>query len=159
MGNDLHLESRIVNVALMIAVVLAVILAIWQTIQIQAVRRKVDAVPEDGNIVALLRTIDERSNMNSQSIEALSRRVGEIEGRLPYAISYVGVVAYNAFGNITGNQSRSIALLSQRGDGLMITLLAAREETVFYAKEIRAGKGVVKLSPEEAAAVDRAMGK
>ena len=159
MGNDLHLESRIVNVALMIAVVLAVILAIWQTIQIQAVRRKVDAVPEDGNIVALLRTIDERSNMNSQSIEALSRRVGEIEGRLPYAISYVGVVAYNAFGNITGNQSRSIALLSQRGDGLMITLLAAREETVFYAKEIRAGKGVVQLSPEEAAAVDRAMGK
>lgn len=147
------------NVALMIAVVLAVILAIWQTIQIQAVRRKVDAVPEDGNIVALLRTIDERSNMNSQSIEALSRRVGEIEGRLPYAISYVGVVAYNAFGNITGNQSRSIALLSQRGDGLIITLLAAREETVFYAKEIRAGKGVVKLSPEEAAAVDRAMGK
>jgi hypothetical protein len=159
MGNDLHLESRIVNIALMIAVVLAVILAIWQTVQIQAVRKKVDAVPEDGNIVALLRSIDERSNVNSHSIEALSGRVGEVEGRLPYAISYVGVVAYNAFGNITGNQSRSIALLSQRGDGLMITLLAAREETVFYAKEIRGGKGVVQLSPEEAAAVDRALGK
>lgn len=159
MGNDLHLESRIVNVALVIAVVLAVILAIWQTIQIQAVRKKVDAVPQDGNIVALLRAIDERSKVNSASIEALAGRIGEIEGRLPYAISYVGVVAYNAFGNITGNQSRSIALLSQRGDGLIITLLAAREETVFYAKEIRGGKGVVQLSPEEAAAVDRALGK
>ena len=159
MGNDVHLESRIVNVALVVAVVLAVILAIWQTIQIQAVRRKVDAVPQDGNIVALLRSIDERSKVNSASIEALSGRLGEIEGRLPYAISYIGVVAYNAFGNITGNQSRSIALLNQRGDGLMVTLLAAREETVFYAKEIRGGKGVVQLSAEEAAAVDRALGK
>jgi hypothetical protein len=159
MGNDVHLEGRIVNVALIIAVVLAVILAIWQTIQIQAVRRKVDAVPEGGNIVALLRSIDERSKTNSTSVEAISARVDEIEGRLPYAISYVGVVAYNAFGNITGNQSRSIALLNQRGDGLMVTLLASREETVFYAKEIRGGRGVVELSPEEGAAVDRALGK
>lgn len=153
------MEERIVNVALIVAVLLAVVLAIWQTIQIQAVRRKVDAVPEDGNIVALLGAIDERSKANSASVEAVSRRVAELEGRLPYAISYVGVVAYNAFGNITGNQSRSIALLSQRADGLVITLLAAREETVFYAKEVRAGKGVEELSPEEMAALDRALGR
>lgn len=147
------------NIALIVAVLLAVVLAIWQTIQIQAVRRKVDAVPEDGNIVALLGAIDERSRANSASVEAVSRRVAELEGRLPYAISYIGVVAYNAFGNITGNQSRSIALLSQRADGLVLTLLAAREETVFYAKEVRAGKGVEELSPEEMAALDRALGR
>lgn len=146
------------NVALVIAVVLAVLLAIWQTIQIQAVRRKVDAVPTDGNVVALLRSIDERSQSNSEMIESVSARVAEMETRLPFAISYVGVVAYNAFGNITGNQSRSIALLSQRGDGLVITLLTARSETVFYAKEIKSGKGVEELSPEEAAAVNRALG-
>ncbi len=147
------------NEALIVALLLAVVLAIWQTIQIQAVRRKVDAVPQDGNVVALLRAIDERSKSNSASVVALSRRVAEIEGRLPYAVSYIGVVAYNAFGNITGNQSRSIALLSQRGDGLVLTLLSAREETVFYAKEIRGGKGVEELSPEESAAVDRALGR
>lgn len=147
------------NAALIVAILLTVVLAIWQTIQIQAVRRKVDAVPEDGNIVALLGAIDERSRVNSASLDAVSRRVADLEGLLPYAISYVGVVAYNAFGNITGNQSRSIALLSQRADGLVLTLLAAREETVFYAKEIRAGKGVEELSPEETAAVDRALGR
>lgn len=146
------------SVALVIAVVLAVVLAIWQTIQIQAVRKKVDAVPTDGNVVALLRAIDERSRSNSEMIESVSARVTEIEERLPFAISYVGVVAYDAFGNITGNQSRSIALLSQRGDGLVITLLVARSETVFYAKEINGGKGVEELSPEEVAAVNRALG-
>ncbi|RLE16469.1 MAG: hypothetical protein DRJ28_01505 [Actinobacteria bacterium] len=159
MGNDLLLESRIVNTALVIAVLLAVILAIWQTIQIQAVRRKVDAVPRDGNVVALLRSIDERSQINKGAVEAVSKRVTEVEGRLPFAISYVGVVAYNAFGNITGNQSRSIALLNERGDGLVITLLASREETVFYTKEVRGGKGLEQLSPEERAAVERALGR
>lgn len=147
------------NTALIIAILLTVVLAIWQTIQIQAVRRKVDAVPEDGNIVALLRLIDERSAVNSASVEAVSRRVAELENRLPFAISYIGVVAYDAFGNITGNQSRSIALLSQKADGLVLTLLTAREETVFYAKEIRSGKGVEQLSPEETAAIDRALGR
>jgi Protein of unknown function (DUF4446) len=147
-----------VNTALVVAVLLAVVLAIWQTIQIQAVRKKVDAVPQDGNVVALLRSIDERTKTNSAAIEAVSRRVTEIEGRLPFAISYMGVVAYDAFGNITGRRSRSIALLNQRGDGLVITLLSAREETVFYTKEVRGGKGVEELSPEERAAVDRALG-
>ncbi|MDK1018674.1 MAG: DUF4446 family protein [Actinomycetota bacterium] len=147
------------NVALIVAVVLALTLAIWQTIQIQAVRRKVDAVPEDSNIIALLQAINTRSKANDASIAAVSQRVTEIEGRLPFAISYVGVVAYNAFGNITGNQSRSVALLSQRGDGLVITLLSSRDETIFYTKEIRATKGVEELSPEEGAAVDRALGR
>ena len=147
------------NVALIVAVVLALTLAIWQTIQIQAVRRKVDAVPEDSNIIALLQAINTRSKANYASLAAVSQRVTETEGRLPLAISYVGVVAYNAFGNITGNQSRSVALLSQRGDGLVITLLSSRDETIFYTKEIRATKGVEELSPEEGAAVDRALGR
>jgi hypothetical protein len=147
------------NVALIVAMVLVVILAVWQTIQIQAIRRKVDAVPDDGNVVAVLRAMDDRSKSNAELIQALTSRVFEIEGRLPYAISYVGVVAYDAFGNITGNQSRSIALLSQRGDGLVVTLLKARDETVFYAKQIADGKGVEELSPEELAAVNRALGR
>lgn len=147
------------SIALIVAVLLCVVLAIWQTIQIQAVRRKVEAVPQDGNIVALLRSIDERSTRNAVAIEALSTRVTEIEDRLPYAISYVGVVAYNAFGNIAGNQSRSVALLSQRSDGVVITLLVSRDETVFYTKEVRGGRGVEELSPEEVAAVNRALGE
>jgi hypothetical protein len=147
------------SVALIVAMVLVVILVVWQTIQIQAIRRKVDAVPDDGNVVAVLRAMDDRSTSNAELIQALTARLSGIEERLPFAISYVGVVAYDAFGNITGNQSRSIALLNQRGDGLVITLLKAREETVFYTKEVNGGKGVEELSPEEAAAVNRALGR
>ncbi len=147
------------SVALIVSIVLVVILVIWQTIQLQAMRRKVDAVPKDGNMIALLRSVDERGNSNEALLGQIAARVDQIEGRLPFAISYVGVVSYNAFGNIAGNQSRSVALLNQRGDGLVITLLSSREETNFYTKEVRSGAGVEELSPEEQAAVDRAMGR
>ncbi len=147
------------SVALIVAIFLVVILVVWQTVQLQAIRRKVDAVPEDGNVVASLRRVHEGVASNEKSIDQLVKRVDEVEGRLPFAISYVGVVAYNAFGNVVGNRSRSIALLNQRGDGLVITLLSSREETVFYTKEVRSGSGIEELSPEEQAAVDRATGR
>ncbi len=147
------------SVALIAVAVLVVILAIWQAIQLQAIRKKVDAVPEDGNVIAVLRAVDQRTIANEVTIREFTTRVEDLEGRLPYAISYVGVVAYDAFNNIVGNQSRSIALLNQRGDGLVISLLTSRVDTVFFTKEVRSGSGVEELSPEEQAAVDRALGR
>ena len=64
---------------------------------------------------------------------------------------------YDAFGDIAGNLSRSIALLDATGDGLVISLLVGRSETLFYTKQVRGRRGLEELSPEEAEAVDRAM--
>jgi hypothetical protein len=147
------------SVAVIAVGVLVVVLVVWQTIQIQAIRRKVDAVPEDGNTVAMLRSLDERTDANADTVRAVAARLDSAEARLPHAISRIGVVAYDAFGNIAGNQSRSIALMNDTGDGLVVSLLAAREETMFFTKEVRGGRGVQELSPEEQAAVDRAMGR
>lgn len=137
----------------------AIVVGLIAIIQVQGLRRKIDAVPADENIIGLMQTINSAATANTAEITKLESRLAEAEGRLPYALSYVGVVAYNAFGNITGRQSRSIALLNQRGDGLVITLLASREETVFFTKQVTTGRGVEELSPEEAAAVDRALGR
>ena len=147
------------SAALVAIGVLVVILAIWQTWQLQAMRRKVDAVPTDANTVAMLRSIDERTVRNRTEIDALAQRVSGVETRLPHALTRFAVVEYDAFGNITGNQSRSIAILDEGGSGLVITLLTYRDDTVFYTKEVTAGRGVQKLSPEEQGAVDRALGR
>ena len=147
------------SLAVIIVAVLVVVLVIWQTIQLQAIRRKVDAVPEDGNTVAVLRSLDERVGYDRATIENLATRIDGLERRVPRALSRFAVVEYDAFGNITGNQSRSIALLDEAGDGIVITLLTNREDTTFYTKEVRTGRGVQGLSPEEQASVDRAMGR
>ena len=147
------------TISIIVVAVLVVILVIWQTIQLQAMRRKVDAVPSDGNTVAMLRALDDRTARNSAEVQRLSGRVEDLDQRLPYAVSRFAVVEYDAFGNITGNQSRSISLLNERGDGLVVTVLTHRDETIFYTKEIREGRGVQELSPEERASVQRALGR
>ena len=78
---------------------------------------------------------------------------------MPLAISHTGVVAYDAFGDIAGHLSRSIALVNDEGDGVVISLLVARSETLFFTKEVRAGRGVEVLSPEEERALARARGQ
>ncbi len=144
----------------LVAVVgLVVLLTVWQTIQITAVRRAVDAVPKDGNVVATLRSMSDRLTRLEDGQAEAFHRIGLVEQRLPFAMSRMGVVAYDAFGNISGNLSRSIAMISEQGDGIVLSILAAREETLFFAKEIRAGRGMEQLSPEEQAALDRALGR
>lgn len=144
---------------LIVVALLVAVLGIWQAIQLQAIRRKVDAVPTDANTVAMLRSIDDRAVRNRADVDDMLRRLSSLEERAPHALSRFAVVEFDAFGNITGNQSRSIALLNDRGDGLVITLLTYRDDSVFYTKEVRAGRGVQELSPEEQASVDRALSR
>lgn len=145
---------------LLIAIVfLVVVLAIWQTIQLNKIRAKVDAVPRDGNVLAVMNDLGRRVVSVESDMNRIIPRLVDLEGRLPYSLSRTGVVAYDAFGNIAGKLSRSIALLSDVGDGLVITVIVAREETMFFTKEVRSGHGTEPLSPEEQGAVDRALGR
>jgi hypothetical protein len=82
-----------------------------------------------------------------------------LEQRVPHAVSHTGVVAYDAFGDISGNQSRSIALLNDKGDGFVLSILVGRDETRFFTKQVSGGAGAEPLSPEEESAVARAMGR
>jgi hypothetical protein len=147
------------NITFLVIVVLVLLLAVWQAIQIQALRHRLNSVPDDGNVIAMLTNIDERIVETESGMADVIQRLGRLEEQMPYALSYIGVVSYNAFGNIVGNRSRSIALLNQQADGIVITILTSREETLFFTKEVRAGTGVEELSPEEQGAVGRAVGR
>jgi hypothetical protein len=140
-------------------VVLVVVLAIWQAIQLQQIRKQVDAVPKDGNVFTLIDSTTSRLNRVEAGLTALDQRVQSIEARLPFAITRTAAVSYDAFGNITGQMSRSMALLSESGDGVVLSILVSREEMLFFTKEIRAGVGSEMLSPEEDRAVTKAMGR
>lgn len=136
---------------------LALVLAVWQTVEITRVRRRVDAVPEDGNLIAALQDLAGRLGAVENLAADLDTRVSGLEARLPRAVSRTAVVAYDAFGDVAGRLSRSAAFLDAEGNGVVFSVLVARDETLFYAKEIRSGKGVERLSPEEAQAVERAL--
>lgn len=138
---------------------IAFLLAVWLAAAVMGLRRKLGAVPRGSEALDTLRQLDERLAGLEETAGLLEPLVRSIAEQMPYVIQHTGVVAYDAFGDITGRLSRSIALLSRSGDGLVISVFVGRAENRFYTKLVRQGRGVEPLSPEEEAAIRQALGR
>lgn len=75
------------------------------------------------------------------------------------ALRNVALVRYDAFAEMSGRMSFSLALLDEHGDGVTISAIAGGSDTRVYAKGVASGKGEHELSPEEHQAVSAALAK
>jgi hypothetical protein len=87
----------------------------------------------------------------------VDERLGLAEERLDGAIAYRSLVRYDAYGELTGNQSTTIALLDERHDGVVLSSIVRRDTARIYCKLVVDGRGELELSPEELEAVRRAL--
>jgi Protein of unknown function (DUF4446) len=87
----------------------------------------------------------------------LDTRMGAAEERLDGAIAYRALVRYDAYGDLSGHQSTSLALLDAGHSGVVISSIANRETARIYCKQVHGGEGELELSPEEAEAVRLAL--
>ena len=138
--------------------ILALLTATALVVRVNRLQRRLSVLPEDGGVFEALRRLDADLATAEEAIAALRPVVQSLHERLPGALRYAAMVAYDATGDLAGNLSRSIALLNERGDGLVLTLLTRRSESLFYTKMVRAGQGTEALSPEEQEVVSRALG-
>lgn len=83
----------------------------------------------------------------------LDGRVGTAEHRIDGAIAYRSLVRYDAYGEMSGRQSTSIALLDATRSGLVLSSIHHRDQARWYAKQVREGRGELELSPEEDEAI------
>ncbi len=89
---------------------------------------------------------------------ALEGRLATVEHRVEAAISRVGVVRYDAYDELAGRQSMTIALLDGTRSGVVVSSLHHRDQARLYAKQVHEGRGDLPLSPEEEEAVRLASG-
>jgi hypothetical protein len=94
--------------------------------------------------------VDERCE---QALRSLTTESGDEAG----AIRNVALVRYDAFTEMSGRMSFSLALLDDGGDGVAISAICGTGDTRVYAKGIASGHGEYELSPEETQAVDAAL--
>ncbi len=87
----------------------------------------------------------------------LEERMGAAEGRLDGAIAYRALVRYDAYGELSGRQSCSLALLDAAGDGVVLSCITHRDTARLYTKAVHAGRGEHELSPEEDEAIRLAL--
>ena len=87
----------------------------------------------------------------------LDERVAAAERRIDGCVAYTSLVRYDAYNEMSGHQSTSIALLDARRDGVVLSSIHHREQARLYAKQVRDGRADIELSPEEAEAVRLAL--
>ena len=87
----------------------------------------------------------------------LDERVGGVEERLEHTFIHRSLVRYDAYNEMSGRQSLSIALLDATHSGVVLSSIHHRDQARLYAKQVHAGRGELELSPEEEEAVRLAL--
>ncbi len=88
-----------------------------------------------------------------ETVDRVHARLDEDERRIDGAIAYRALVRYDAYNEMSGQQSTSIALLDASQSGVVLSSILHRDQARMYAKQVRNGESELELSPEEADAV------
>jgi outer membrane murein-binding lipoprotein Lpp len=86
-------------------------------------------------------------------VEGLRSEVQALRMEAAQAMRHLAVVRYDAFGDMGGHLSWSMALLDDGGDGVVLTSIHGRSEARTYAKNVTGWSCEQQLSPEEEEAV------
>ncbi len=122
--------------------------------------KKLDRLLEKGKIKdfksILLSQTEKNDELEKRLKEAFSK-IKKLENISEKTIQKTGVVRFNPFNEMGGNQSFVIALLDNENSGFVISSLFVKEGNRVYAKAIRDGKSDHLLSDEEKEAIERAI--
>ena len=131
------MPTLLASLALLVAL-LALILSVVALRRGSTARRRVgaDALPED--------------------VVGLRQEVAALQTETRTALRHLAVVRYDAFGDMGGHLSWSVALLDDGGDGVVLSSIHGRSDARTYAKSISAWRCEQQLSPEEDEAITHA---
>ena len=144
----------------LIALILAIVLAV-KLRRLRAGQRVVLGAYGTADLVAHASDLQAAFAALSGHVEEVAQRLDArmttAEERLDGAIAYRALVRYDAYGELSGHQSTTIALLDAGQNGVVISTIAHRDTARMYCKQIHAGRGELQLSPEEEEAVRLAL--
>lgn len=91
-------------------------------------------------------------------VDSNKKDIRQLYKQLAKAFQKIGIVKYDAYQQMGGLLSFSLALLDEDNNGLVLNSVHSTEGCYTYTKEIRHGECSIELSNEEKVALDQAMG-
>ena len=142
--------------ALLVAVVLAVRLR-----RLRAAQSAILGAHGSQDLVTYVQSVGDGFTDLREWVEGA---LGEVDQRLSVAaeridgcIAYRSLIRYDAYGEMSGHQSSSLALLDAHRSGVVISSILHRDQARVYVKQLTDGVPSLELSPEEQEAVDTAL--
>ena len=162
--DELTSTTGIVALAAAAGALIALLLAIVLTVRLRRLRAAQSAVlgaQGSQDLVTYVQTVgDGFTDLREWVESALSQvddRLAGAADRIDGCIAYRSLVRYDAYGEMSGHQSSSVALLDAHKSGVVISSILHRDQARVYVKQLTDGVPTLELSPEEQEAVDTAL--
>ena len=108
--------------------------------------------------VVTLKELAKQVKLLEESLKKTTDELTVLKEAQVQSISKIGVMRFNPFSEIGGDQSFSVALLDSENSGVVFTSHYGKDMQRIYAKEVKKGKSTHPLSDEEEKVILQAQG-
>jgi hypothetical protein len=153
--HDLTSTAGIVAIAGAAVAAVALILGAVLLVKLRQLQRDQRTVLGDrredlvAHAASLQRRFEALHDYVEDEADQMHARMEAAERRLDGAVAYRALVRYDAYGEMSGRQSTSIALLDATRSGIVLSSIHHRDQARLYAKQVYEGRSELELSPEE----------
>lgn len=158
----LGIDSDYIIIGMAVVVLILLILTIINIVQMRKLKKGYKAFMTGKGARNLEDTLIKRLNQVDALIESNDenkKNIKSLFANMQLTYQKMGLIKYDAFNEMGGKLSFSLAMLDKRNNGYIINAMHTREGCYTYIKEIVDGNSIIVLSEEEQKALDRAMGK
>lgn len=142
-------------------ILLLLIIAIVHTVRLAKLSKRYKKFMAGKNAKSLEQDIEgifEDNRFLKASTEKNRKDIQSLYRKFEGAFQKVGIVKYDAFNQMGGQLSFSLALLDENDNGFILNSVHSTEGCYSYTKEIKKGICEISLGDEEKKALDIAMG-
>lgn len=157
----LGFDSDYVIIGLVAFALIILILLIINIVQLSKLKKRYKIFMNGKNAKSLEDTLVKRLNEVDALIAANKKNEKDIKklfSNMKFTFQKVGLVKYDAFHEMGGKLSFSLALLNETNDGFVLNAVHSREGCYTYIKEIVGGNSIIVLAEEEQEALEMAKG-
>jgi Protein of unknown function (DUF4446) len=161
--DDLNSTQGIVALAAAGAAALALIWLVALSIKLRRLRAAQRTVlgAADTDLVGHAATLQEAFVQLRDWVEETATRLDErmlaAEHRIDGCVTYTSLIRYDAYNEMSGRQSSTLALLDAHRTGVVVSSILHRDQARVYVKPVREGASELELSPEEHEAIQAAV--
>ena len=157
----LGFDSDYIIIGLAALVLILMILMIVNVVQMSKLKKNYKIFMTGKNAKTLEDTLIKRLDQVDELIvanKANEKNIKALFQNMQLTYQKMGLVKYDAFHEMGGKLSFSLAMLDMKNNGFIISAMHTREGCYTYIKEIVDGNSIIVLSEEDQEALNQAMG-
>lgn len=156
----LGFDSDYIIIGLAALLIIFFIIIIINMVQVSKLKKKYKIFMSGKDAKSLEDTLMQRLNQVDDLIASNAtneKNINKLFDNMKTTFQKIGLVKYDAFHEMGGKLSFSLAILNETNDGFIINAVHSREGCYTYIKEIIDGNSIIVLADEEQEALNIAM--